>query len=635
MITQHPLPFHQRALEAPEDAGGTRVAVSRRSEQPRYLTEFSKALLDGFYLDPDETLNERLARVAEAFCMGDYDLAQRIYEAAHNGWFMFASPVLSNAPKGAWSGQPNRADWSYEQTLGMWQGDRPRAMPISCFALFVGDSIDSQISSYAEMAELSISGGGVGLHNGIRAVSDKAPGPIPYMKTIDAAIGYFKQSKVRRGSCAWYMDIDHPDIIEHIRFRIPSGGDSARKSDNRTQFHCAINITDEFINAVLLDLPFDLRCPHTGEVRETLRARVLWEEILEARALTGEPYLLKIDTANRALPQSQKDKGLKIRGSNICSEIVLPTNEERTFVCCLSSLNLETYEEWKDTTIVADLVRFLDNVLQFFIEQADARLARSVLSARMERALGLGTMGWHHYLMSKGIPFEGGGVGSAIHETHKIFASIKAQAVAESQRLAGERGEPADMVGTGLRNSHLMALAPNSNNAIVAGTSPSIEPVSGIAYSHATRAGTHLVKNPYFERVLNTLALDRDNPEQWIQAQWQSIVAAEGSVQHLDYLSPQQKAVFKTAFEMDQHWLVEQADARQQYVCQAQSLNLFFPAGVSRAYFNSVHLKALTAEHVKTVYYARMSRGVSADVARSVEQTVTEWTTSECRACEG
>lgn len=618
-------------------AKAKQTEVELRGYDPTYLNEFSTNLLKGFYLREGETFDQSLARAAYAYSYGDVELAQRVYQYAHDGWFMYASPILSNAPVGVWADVPEEA-WKTGENISAkyWSGEAPRAMPISCFATYVPDTIDGQIETSGEVAALSVAGGGVGLHNGIRAVSNKAPGPIPYMKTMDAMIGYYKQDKTRRGSCAWYMDISHPDIMEHIKFRIPSGGDSARRSDNRKQFHSAVNVTDEFVEAVLKDDDFNLVDPHSGEVRETVKARALWEEVLETRALTGEPYIFKVDTANRDLPQAQKDLGLKIHGSNICSEISLPTNEDRTFVCCLSSLNLEKFDEWKDSQIVEDLIRFLDNVIQYYIENAPRSLYKSVNSAERERALGLGTMGWHYYLQSKNIPFESGGFGSAIQETHIIFKNIKSKAEAATFALGLERGEAPDMKGTGRRNSHLLALAPNSNNSVIIGTSPSIEPVSGNAYSQSTRAGTFLVKSPHLDQLLEEYREEFGMDAVWKEEQWQAILADNGSVQNLSYFTDHEKNVFKTAFELDQHWLVEQADARQQYVCQAQSLNLFFAAGVDRAYFNSVHLKALTAPFVKSVYYARMERGVNADVVKKIErQALVDWSGDNCVSCEG
>lgn len=619
------------------------MQINKFEHQPEYINEFSTALLDGFYLKEGETFNDALARASEAFCYGDYGLAQRIYEAAHKGWFMFASPILSNAPKGKWVSRTVDHDAVEWCDKFIWEGEKTSSMPISCFALEVPDSIKGQMEANVELAALSVAGGGVGLHNSIRATTDKAPGPIPYMKTMDAIIGYYKQGKTRRGACAYYMDVDHPDIMEHIKFRIPSGGDSARKADNRVQFHHAVNVTDKFVKAVLNDEDFQLICPHTKEVREVVKARHIWEEILEARALQGEPYIFKRDTANRAMPKSQKDKGLEIKGSNICIEVTLPTNEERTFVCCLSSLNLAKFDEWKDTTLVADLTRFLDNVLQYFIDNAPEELDKAVYSAAMERAIGIGTLSWHYYLQSKGIPMEGGGFGSAIQHTHMIYKLIKEQAVAESRKLAVERGEPSDMKGTGLRNSALMAIAPNSNNAVILGESPSIEPVSGNAYSHSTRAGTFLVKNPHLGKRLKeyayNLGIAESKLDEWVEDQWKVVLKENGSVQGLDYMSEHDKLVFKTGAEIDQHWIIEQSDARAQYVCQSQSLNTFYPAGCDRAYFNSVHLKFLVAPYSKSMYYARMERGINADVAKEIERkAIKDWAPEqgeECVACSG
>ena len=425
--------------------------------------------------------------------------------------------------------------------------------------------------------------------------------------------------------------MSHPDIIEHLRYRKP-GGDSKRRTDNRKQFHHAINLTDVFIKAVKEDTEYDLICPHSGEVRESLKARKVWEEILETRALTGEPYLLKIDAANELLPQSQKNLGLKIRGSNLCSEIVLPTDEDRTFVCCLSSLNLEKYEEWKDSTIVQDLVRFLDNVLQYFIDNAPDNLSKAVFSASRERAIGLGTMGWHGYLQSKMIPFEGGGFNSSVQHTHKIYSVIKERGIAESMKLAIERGEPEDMLGTGLRNSRLFAIAPNANSADLLDTSPSIEPYFRNIFLKPSRAGNYVVKNRHLEALLEKKGMNTEEV-------WESINNNEGRVNHLDYLNAEEKLVFATAMETDMHWVVELADQRGQVLgnhLQAQSLNLFFPFGSSREYVGSVHMKFLEALHVLTLYYFRGEREGNSDNAKSIERkALVDWSTEDCVACSG
>ena len=603
------------------------ILIDRKN--PEYVSEFSKTLLDGHYVREGETIPQALARPAVAFCFGDYELAQRIYDYAYNGWFMYASPVLSNALKGEWKLKDDAVGvgryWYDHEFI---PHEKSHGLPISCFAFDVPDTIKGQVETLQEMAVLSTSGGGTGAHNSIRATSVKAPGPISYMKVIDSAIGYFKQSGSRKGALAYYLNVDHPDITEHIRFRVP-GGDSKRRSDNRTQFHTAVNLTDEFINKVNADGDFDLKCPHSGKVYETVKARKLWEDILETRALTGEPFLLKIDQVNAAMPETQKMLGLKIKGSNLCSEIILPTDEFRTFVCCLSSLNVERFEEWKDTTIVEDLIRFLDNVLQCFILAAPDSLGKAKYSAERERAVGLGTLGWHSYLQSKMIPFESGGFDSAIQHTHKIYSLIKERATASSKQLATERGEAPDMIGTGMRNSRLLSLAPNANSADIANTSPSIEPWYRNTFVKDTRVGSFVIKNKYLEKLLEAKGKNT-------KAVWKDIQDHDGSVQHLDFLTENEKAVFKTAMEMDQHWLVELAEARGKYICQAQSLNLFFPAGASKKYVNSVHLKYLKSKNVHTLYYYRTEREGKVDTAKQIERKALEdWSGSTCVACEG
>jgi ribonucleoside-diphosphate reductase alpha chain len=543
---------------------------------------------------------------------------------------MYASPVLSNAPKGKWLEDPEKNGAHYWHRNIFIPEEKVYGLPISCFAAQIPDTAKGQVEFLQELATLSMAGGGMGAHNSIRGTTNKAPGPIPYMKVVDAGIGYFRQGKTRRGAVAVYMDVDHPDILEHIRFRVP-GGDSKRRSDNRQQFHSAINLTDNFIAAVKADLTYDLVCPHSGKVYDTLHARTVWEDILETRALTGEPYLMKIDLANRKMPESQKKLGLKVLGSNLCSEITLPTDEQRTFVCCLSSLNLEKYEEWKDTTIVQDLVRFLDNVLQYFIDNAPDTLGKSKYSAERERALGLGTLGWHSLLQSKNIPFEGGGFNSAVQLTHQVYSLIKSRGKAESQKLAIERGEAPDMIGTGLRNSRLTAVAPNSNSADIANSSPSIEPWYRNIFVKDTRAGSFVLKNKYLEALLETKGLNT-------KATWSDILEHGGSVQHLDSLTAEEKAVFKTAVELDQHWLIELANERGGYICQAQSLNVFFQAGMSRKYINSVHLKFLNSDEVITMYYFRTEREGKIDHAKEIERkALVDWSDKgeECVACQG
>jgi ribonucleoside-diphosphate reductase alpha chain len=631
---------------------GIKIDVGR----DKLFSEQGLTLLNKYYSDGKEGIQKALARAANCFSYGDKELAQRVYDAASQHWFFFSSPILSNAVEGEWDSERIKEDiylynkhdpsvvdktnpkkW-YREKWGSilpvapyyWKGPKPKAMPIACFLTQVGDTIKSQVEVASELSYLSVLGGGTAIHSAIRAISDKAPGPIPYIKTIDGVMGYYRQGKTRRGSTAVYLDVSHPDILEFIYMRNPSGGDSARRIDNRMGVHLAVNITREFKKAVVDNEDWLLKCPHSGEVRESLPARALWEKILDTRAFTGEPYLYFIDVANDAFPQIQRDKGLRNNGSNLCSEITLATNDERTAVCCLSSLNLEKYDEWKDTNLVQDLVRFLDNVIQWFIDFAPPELGKAVASAKAERAIGLGAMGWHNWLMKNNIPFEGGGFGSAVQQNHIIFGQIKRQALEASKALAVERGEPSDMLGSGLRNSHLLAVAPNSNSSVLCNTSPSIEPIASNAYTQKSRAGISLVKNKYLVPIL-------DKYQQNTPQVWKQIIDHNGSVQQLDFLSDQERAVFKTAYEIDQHWLVQHAEDRQQYICQAQSLNLFFLPGTDRSYINSVHMKAMKGEKVKSLYYFRTGSAAAADTVKKVERKVIEdWKEeSVCVSCEG
>lgn len=601
------------------------------------FNEQGRSLLSKYYSDGREGIQKAIARAANCFSYGDEGLAQRIYDAASKHWFFYSSPVLSNAVDGHWEASPwykDRSFWNNsDEAKGLrkrlWKGELPKAMPIACFGGYVPDTIQGQIDASSELALLSVMGGGTALHSGIRAVSEKAPGPIPFFKTVDGIMGYYRQGRTRRGSTALYLDISHPDIVEFINIRKPSGGDPARKINNRPGVHNAVNITDEFKDAVLADADWNLVCPHTKEIHHTLKARELWEQLLETRELTGEPYLYFIDVANAALPASQRKLGLTNKGSNLCSEITLATDISRTFVCCLSSLNLEKYDEWKDTTLVSDLVRFLDNVVQWFIDYAPDGLHRAVYSASRERALGIGAMGFHNYLMSKGIPFESGGFNSAAQHNHRIFKRIHEEGIEASKRLAGERGAAPDMEGEGRRNSHVFAIAPNSNSSVLCNTSASIEPIASNAYTQKTRAGIYLVKNKWLERKLDELGQNSE-------AVWNSVVRNNGSVQHLDFLSEHDKAVFKTAWEIDQHWVVEHAGNRQQFICQAQSLNVFFLPGSDRSYINSVHLKAMKDRKIKSMYYFRTGSASKADTVKTIQRVVlNQESATACLSCEG
>lgn len=604
-------------------------------ERDSNFNEQGLGLVEKYYSRGRGGVQEAIARAANNFSYGDVGLATRIYEAASKHWFFFSSPIFSNAVDGYWKtyGRHERKEFwfpeSKEERLASWIWEAPKAMPIACFGAYLPDSIEGQINAESELALLSVMGGGTALHSRIRAVSKKAPGPIPYIKSIDGTMGYYRQGETRRGSAAIYMDCDHPDIVEFIDMRRPSGGDPARKIDNRQGVHCAVNVTQKFIDAINKNEIWRLRCPHTQEVKGSLPARELWEKMLDAREFTGEPYLHFIDVTNRALPESQKKLGLRNYGSNLCSEITLATNEERTFVCCLSSLNLEKYDEWKDTSLVTDLVRFLDNVVQWFIDYAPGGLARAVFSASRERALGIGAMGFHNYLMSKGIPFESGGFNSAAQHNHLIFSRIHEQGIAASKKLSDERGPAPDMENSGRRNSHVFAIAPNSNSSVLCNTSPSIEPIASNAYTQKSRAGVFLVKNKWLEHVLEKEGQNTDSV-------WNSIIQHNGSVQHLTFLSDEQRDVFKTAWEIDQHWLVEHAGNRQKYICQAQSLNVFFPPGSDRPYINSVHLKAAREGKVKSMYYFRTGSEQKADLIKQIKRvTLNEQSATGCLSCEG
>jgi ribonucleoside-diphosphate reductase alpha chain len=540
-------------------------------KKDKLLTDYAIGMLKDFYMVKGEkSPQEGYARAAQAWSGGDEALAQRLYDYVSNKWFMFASPVLSNAPG---------------------KDSKGKGMPISCFLTYVPDTLEGLIDHSSELRWLSVMGGGVGGHwSDIRTVSDIAPGPIPFLHTVDADMIAYRQGKTRKGSYAAYMDIHHPDIVEFLNIRIPTG-DVQRKALN---LHNAINITDEFMQAVVDNTDYELRDPKDNSVKETINARKMWQRILETRFRTGEPYLNFIDTANRDLPQPLKDLGLKINGSNLCNEIHLPTSADRTAVCCLSSLNLEYYDEWKDTSIVRDLVRMLDNVLDYFIENAPDSITRAKYSAQRERSIGLGAMGFHSLLQKHGVAWESD---KAREINEVVFSRIKSEAVAETELLAQERGEYPDGVGSGRRNSHLLAIAPNASSGVILSTSPSIEPLKACAYTHRTRAGSFLVKNVYLEKLLEEKGENNEST-------WTSIITNKGSIQHLPFLSEGEKAIFKTAQELDQNWVVQHAADRQKYICQGQSVNVFFPAGAEKSYVNRVHIKAWT-EGLKGLYYLR------------------------------
>ena len=572
------------------------------------LTDSGKTILKDRYLLPTEASpQDGFARAAKTFA-DDQAHAQRLYDYASKLWFMFSTPVLSN-------------------------GGTTRGLPISCFLNYVDDSREGLADHYTENIWLSSMGGGIGGYWGnvrsqgmATSIGNKTTGVIPFMHVVDSQMTAFHQGATRRGSYASYMDVSHPEIVEFIEMRKPTGGDIHRKNLN---LHHGINVTDAFMEAVQKGEAWNLVDPHTKQVIKTIDARTLWIKILETRIATGEPYISFIDTVNAALPESQKKLGLKFNHSNLCSEITLPTAKDRTAVCCLSSVNLEYFDEWKDNKLfIEDLVRMLDNVLEHFITSAPSYMWRAVNSARCERAIGLGTMGLHSYFQKREVAMDG--------EKSKdindfIFKHIHNEAQAANEKLGAERGSPADMEGTGLRHSHVIAIAPNASSSVICGgTSPSIEPLRANAFSQKTLSGTFLMKNKYLERVL--LKHDRNNKEVW-----KSIVTNGGSVQHLDFLSDEEKAVFKTAIEMNQRHLVDLAADRQQYICQSQSLNLFLPPDVDTKTLHGIHLRAWKGK-VKTLYYMRSQalkkvENLSSKIERTIRQDYQQ-EEAACVACE-
>lgn len=569
------------------------------------FSKHAEKLLTNYYMKAHEKHpHDAFHRAAHAYT-NNTELADRIYDYAKRGWFMFSSPILSNAGSSG--------------------------MPISCFLSYVDDSVEGLIEHTEELRWMSVMGGGVGGHwSHVRSVSDKAPGPIPFLKTVDSDMVAYRQGSTRKGSYAAYIDIDHPDIIEFLNLRLPTGGDTNRKCFNLNN---AINIKDAFMDAVISGNDWDLIDPNTREVKDTVDARELWQRILEVRFRTGEPYLNFIDHANKHLPDQLKNKGLRIHGSNLCSEIHLPTSRQRSAVCCLSSLNLEFFDDWKNTSIVQDLTEFLDDVLQYFIENAPSQLEKAIFSAERERSLGLGAMGFHSYLQKNSIPYESVFANSA---NRRIFKYIKTKALEATKRLAFEKGAYLDDDTNLSRNSHLLAIAPNANSSIILNTSPSIEPWKSNAFTHRTRAGSFLQVNKYVQECLQNYKANLQETDQWLEEQVQSIILAQGSVQHLDYFSDHEKKVFKTAFEIDQMWIIEHASVRQEWICQGQSVNLFFPSGSDVNYVNAVHLSAWK-KNLKALYYLRTNSGVVAEkVSNKIERKyLQDYAIEECMSCQG
>ena len=579
-----------------------------------------KRLKESYMKENENSPQERFAHVSKAFGSNP-EHAQRLYEYSSKHWLSYSTPILSF-------------------------GRSSRGLPISCFLPYLHDSAEGLVNCLAEVNWLSMLGGGVGIGVGIRSSDDKSVGVMPHLRTYDASSLAYRQGRTRRGSYATYLDISHPDILLFLEMRKPTGDPNLRTLN----LHHGINIPDSFMQIVErcmqdkdADDSWELKDPHNGEVREIVSAKDLWQRILDIRMQTGEPYLHFIDASNRAMPQFQKDLGLSIKQSNLCSEIILPTDKDRTAVCCLSSVNLEYFDEWKsDPLFLADRADMLDNVLQYFIDNAPAAVERARYSAIRERSIGIGALGFHAYLQRNNVPFESA---LAVGRNKQIFKHIRDQLNDANIKLGKERGEALDAVGTGQRFSHLMAVAPNASSSIIMGnTSPSIEPYRANAYRQDTLSGSSLAKNKWLDRIIQKhLAGDGETVSQNDYNDiWSSIIANDGSVQHLTWMDDWTKDVFKTSMEIDQRWLVNHAADRQEYIDQAQSLNLFFRPDVNIMYLHAVHFQAWK-QGLKTLYYCRSEKIGKADkVSKRIEREVIKELDMKalidgdaCLACEG
>jgi ribonucleoside-diphosphate reductase alpha chain len=571
-------------LSGETDATRPQLSVVRSLELDRsrddLLTDFGKKTLEDRYLLKGESYQDMFARVSTAFS-DDADHAQRVYDYMSKLWFMPSTPVLSN-------------------------GGADRGLPISCFLNAVSDSLDGIQQVWNENVSLASNGGGIGTYwGGVRSIGEKVKGAgqtsgiIPFIRVMDSLTLAISQGSLRRGSAAVYLDVHHPEIEEFLEIRKPSG-DFNRKSLN---LHHGINITDEFMEAVKAGGSFGLRSPKNDEVLKVVDARSLWQKILEIRLQTGEPYLIFSDTVNRQMPQHQKDLGLKVKQSNLCSEIMLHTGRDhlgidRTAVCCLSSVNAEKFLEWREEPrFIEDIMRFLDNVLEDFIKRAPPEMKAAVYSAKRERSVGLGLMGFHSFLQQQGVAFE-----SAMAKSWnmRLFKHLRREADKASRLLAEEKGACEDAAERGVmeRFSHKLAIAPTASISIICGgTSAGIEPIPANIYTHKTLSGSFAVKNPYLEEVLEAKGENTAGV-------WSSILEHEGSVQHLDILSDDEKGIFKTAFELDQRWVVELSADRSPEICQAQSINLFIPGDVNKWDLHMLHWRAWETG-VKSLYYLR------------------------------
>ena len=579
-----------------------------------------KRLKESYMKEDEVSPQERFAYVSKTFGSNP-EHSQRLYEYSSRHWLSYSTPILSF-------------------------GRSKRGLPISCFLPYLHDSAEGLVDCLAEVNWLSMMGGGVGIGIGIRSSDDKSVGVMPHLRTYDASSLAYRQGRTRRGSYAAYLNISHPDILIFLEMRKPTGDPNMRCLN----LHHGINITDDFMHLIEramidpeLDDTWELKDPHNGEVRDKVSARELWQRILDMRMQTGEPYLHFIDSSNKAMPEFQKKLGLSIKQSNLCSEIILPTDKDRTAVCCLSSLNLEYYDDWKDDRLfLRDVAEMLDNVLQYFIDNAPDSISRARFSASRERSIGIGALGWHALLQKNNIPWESA---SATGLNHKIFGHIRKELDNANIQLGTERGEAPDATGTGRRFSHMLAVAPNASSSIIMGnTSPSIEPLRANAYRQDTLSGSSLNKNKWLNAVIEKhLAGDGEVVSQNDYNDiWSSIIANDGSVQHLTWMDDWTKDVFKTSMEIDQRWVIQHAADRQQYIDQAQSVNLFFRPDSNIKYIHAVHFQAWK-QGLKTLYYCRSEKIGKADkISKKIERQVMEEidlkalaTEDVCLACEG
>jgi len=570
------------------------------------------------YMKEDETSpQERFAFVSTQFA-SNLEHAQRLYNYASDHWLSYSTPILSF-------------------------GRSKKGMPISCFLNYIDDTAEGLVNNLSETNWLSMLGGGVGIGFGIRSTDDKSVGVMPHLKTYDASCLAYRQGRTRRGSYATYLDINHPDIVMFLEMRKPTGDQNVRCLN----LHHGVNISDRFMELIercmsdpTADDGWNLCDPHSGEIRETVSAKELWQKILELRMETGEPYIHYIDTSNKHLPEFQKKLGLKIHQSNLCSEIILPTDKDRTAVCCLSSVNLEYYDSWsKNTKFLKDIAEMLDNVLQYFIDNAPDQVSRAKYSASRERSIGIGALGYHAYLQKHMFAWESWQATSA---NVRMFKHIRTKLDEVNLEIGKERGEAPDAKGTGRRFSHVMAIAPNASSSIIMGnTSPSIEPYRANAYRQDTLSGSYLNKNRNLVGLIQS-KIEAGETKQTEDEIWSSIISNDGSCQQLKFLTEDEKNVFKTAMEIDQRWIVDHASKRQEYIDQGQSLNLFFRPDVNKKYLHLVHFLAWKSG-LKTLYYCRSEKIGKADkVSRKIEREIIKETNmatliedSACLACEG